>query len=223
MSINSKQMIKCPGCSNVSEVNVWSLITVEDSLDLKEELLKGNINIFKCPECSKKALIPTPLLYHDKEKKLLISFTPCNSDAEKQKLFLEIKKTSKESNELENFKDYNLRFVTSYDEILEKILIFDNGLQDKVCEVLKVLILMQEPEKADERIAVFGKKENEELEFLIRDNKEGMFYTSKIPLSSYETVKEQLRQSGVKYKSFDWEIIDNNYGASLLRGVNNFL
>ena len=50
-----------------------------------------------------------------------------------------------------------------------------------------------------------------------------MFYTSKIPLSSYETVKEQLRQSGVKYKSFDWEIVDKNYGASVLRGVNNSL
>lgn len=223
MSINSKQMIKCPACSNVCEVNVWSSITVEDSQDLKEELLKGNINIFKCPECSKKALIPTPLLYHDSEKKLLISFTPCSDDNEKQTLFSEIVKTSKESNELESFKDYNLRFVTSYDEILEKILLFDNGLHDKVCEVLKVLILMQEPEKAEDRVVVFGKMEKDELEFLVRDNKEGMFYTSRIPMESYNKIKEQLRQSGVKYKSFNWEIIDKNYGAGLLRGINNIL
>ncbi len=106
---------------------------------------------------------------------------------------------------------------------MEKILIFDKGLHDKVTEVLKVLILMQEPEKANDRIGVFGKIENDEIEFLIRDKKEQQFYTSRIPMSSYETIKEQLRLSGVKYKSFNWEIVDIDYGASLLRGVNNIL
>ena len=42
-------------------------------------------------------------------------------------------------------------------------------------------------------------------------------------MQSYETIKEQLGQSGVKYKSFGWEIIDVAYGESLLRGVNNNL
>ena len=86
-----------------------------------------------------------------------------------------------------------------------------------------MLILTQEPEKAEHRSAVFGKNDGENLEFLIKDSKEMHFYTSKIPLSSYETIKEQLRLSGVKYKSFDWEIIDIDYGAGLLRGINNNL
>ncbi len=223
MSINSKQSIKCPQCGQLHDITVWSSITVWDSPDLKEELLKAKINMFKCDSCSQLALLPTPLLYHDKDKKLMISFTPCNDKVQKLQLFDNIKKTSKDSGELEKLEDYNLRFISNYDEMLEKILVFDNGLHDKVIEVLKVLILMQEPEKAESRVAVFGKKDNENLEFLIRDNKEGQFYTSKIPLSSYETIKEQLRQSGVKYYSFDWEMIDIDYGASLLRGINNNL
>ena len=153
----------------------------------------------------------------------MISFTPCNDNVQKLDLFNNIKKTSKESGELNNLEDYNLRFITNYDTMLEKSLIFDNELHDKVIEVLKVLVLMQEPEKAEQRIAVFGKKEDDYLEFLIRDKKENQFYTSRIPLESYNTVKEQLSQSGVKYKSFDWEIIDIDYGASLLRGANNIL
>ena len=153
----------------------------------------------------------------------MISFTPCNDEKTKLELFSEIKKTSKESGELKNLENYNLRFITNYDTMLEKILIFDNDLHDKVIEVLKVLILMQEPEKAEQRIVLFGKKEDDYLEFLISDKKENQFYTSQIPLESYENVKTQLKNSGVKYKSFDWEIIDIDYGASLLRGVNNTL
>lgn len=223
MSINFKQQIKCPKCAQMAEINVWSSITVEDSKDLKEELLKGKINIFKCPSCSAQALLPVPLLYHDKDKKLMISFTPTNDEMQKKQLFSQIKKSSKNSGELENFEEYNLRFLSNYDELLEKILVFDNGLHDKVIEVLKVLILMQDSEKANDRMVVFGKIDGDDLEFLIKDNKEEMFYTSKIPKATYDTIKEQLRQSGVKYKSFDWEMVDINYGASLLRGINNNL
>ncbi len=223
MSINSKQSVKCPKCSHLNEVTVWSSITSDDSPDLKKDLLSAKINMFKCDNCSHIALLPNPLLYHDQSRKLMISFTPCNDDGKKAELFKEIKETSKNSDELKNLIDYNLRFVTNYDTILEKILIFDNGLNDKVIEVLKVLILTQEPQKANDRIAVFGKCENDYIEFLIRDKKENQFYTSRVPFESYNTIKEQLAQSGVKYKSFDWEIVDLDYGASLLRGVNNIL
>ena len=223
MSINSKQSVKCPECGHLNEVTVWSSITSDDSPDLKKELLSAKVNIFKCDNCSHTALMPNPLLYHDKDKKLMISFTPCSDNETKMQLFENIKKTSKQSGELDKLCDYNLRFVSNYDTILEKILIFDNDLHDKVIEVLKVLILMQEPDKADRRIAVFGKIDGNDIEFLIRDKVENQFYTSKIPLDSYNTIKTQLSQSGVKYRSFDWEIIDTDYGVSLLRGVNNTL
>lgn len=223
MSINYKQSIKCPKCGHLQEMNVWSSITCDDSPDLKQDLLEAKINIFRCEDCGQAALVPAPLLYHDKDKKLLISFTPCNDNAQKLRLFEEVRKASRESEELKEYEDYNLRFVTVYDELLEKLLIFDNGLHDKVIEVLKVLILTQEPEKAEHRSAVFGKTDGENLEFLIKDTKEMQFYTSKIPVASYETIKEQLRLSGVKYKSFDWEIVDIDYGTGLLRGINNNL
>ncbi len=223
MSINSKQSVKCPKCGHLQDMTVWSSITADDSPDLKQELLKRNINIFKCEDCEQQALIPTPLLYHDQKNKLLISFTPCSDKIQKQKLFLQIKQASKESGELKDYEDYNLRFVTEYDELLEKILIFDNKLHDKVIELIKVLILTQEPEKAENRTAVFGKCCDDSIEFLIKDSKEMQFYTSKVPMSTYDTIKEQLRLSGVKYRSFDWELIDIDYGAALLRGINNNL
>lgn len=223
MSINTKRSIKCPQCSHFEEMTVWNSITADDSPDLKQDLLSGKINVFVCGNCSAKALVPEPLLYSDHAKKLMISFMPTDNDEEKLRRYENIKKTSKASGELDELEDYDLRFVSVYDDLLEKILIFDNGLHDKVIEVIKLLILMQEPEKAERRSALFGKKEDRELEFLVKDAEENMLYTSRVPLDTYETVKEQLRQSGVKYKSFDWEIVDKNYAAALLRGANNNL
>lgn len=221
MSINSSESIKCPKCHQLNDVTVWHSITVNDSTDLKNDLLQGKVNMFHCPSCSHTALMPSPLLYHDEEKSLMISFSPCEDDKIKAQLFEEIKKTSAESGELDNLTDYSLRFVADYNSLLEKILIFDNGLNDKVIEVLKVLILMQKPDSFDNMTALFGKPEDGMLEFLIHDRTDNACYTSKVPMESYNTVKEQLKESGVKYKSFDWEIVDLEYGMSLLKGVNN--
>ena len=223
MSINIKQQVKCPKCGQMSDVTVWQSVTAQDSPDLKEDILKGKLNMFGCPSCGQAALMPNPLLYTDPGKKLMITFAPCSDDAAKAVQFDAIKTASKESGELAGLEDYILRFVTAYNEFMEKILIFDNGLHDKVTELLKLLVLMQDSENMEHRVCMFGKRDGDELEFLVQDKRDGKLYTSRIPMQSYETVKEQLRQSGVKYKSFDWEIINADYAARLLRGVNNNL
>ena len=68
MSINVKQSIKCPKCAQMSDITVWTSITVKDSPDLKADLLKGKINIFRCPSCSHMGLMPSPMLYHDEDR-----------------------------------------------------------------------------------------------------------------------------------------------------------
>ena len=222
MSINTKREIKCPKCTNLSEVTLWQSITISDSSDLKEDLLKGRVNIFRCASCGAVALVPVPLLYHDEDKNLMISFSPCEEN-DKLRLFNEVKETSKNSGELSEFSGYNLRFVTQYNELLEKILIFDNGLSDKAIEVLKLLVLMQESDKMDQRVCMFGKIEGEQIEFMVQDKKEGQIYTSRVPMDTYNTVMKSLHDSGVKDYSFDWEIVDAEYASRLLHGTNNNL
>lgn len=223
MSIINKETIKCPACGEMSDLTVWQSITVSSSPDIKEDLLKGKINMFTCPSCGQKALFPAPILYTDTEKKLVISFSPQSTKEERMRIFEEIKKSSKNSGELKNYPDYNLRFVTTYNELLEKILIFDGGFNDKPIEVIKLLVLAQDSEKMAQRNCIFGKSDENEIEFLVQDIKENQIYTSRVPIATYETIKTQLKQSGVKFKSFDWEMVDADYAAKLLRGANNIL
>lgn len=221
MSINAKQNIKCPKCSQMSEITVWSSITVKDSADLKQDLLGGRVNIFRCPSCSHTALMPTPMLYHDEDKKLLFSFTPCDDVILEEQLYDNIKKTSESSGELKNYEGYNLRFITKYNELLEKILIFENNLNDKAIEVIKLMVLSQDLEKAQWRDCHFGKMENENIEFMINDKKENQIYTSSVPKQSYDLIYTQLIESGMKPYSFDWERVNASYATKLLNGFNN--
>ena len=221
MSINSKQSIKCPKCGQMSDITVWNSITVKDSADLKEDLLKGRVNIFRCPSCEQVGLMPTPMLYHDEDKRLMISFSPCSDPVLERQLYDNVRKSSKESGELEKLEGYNLRFVTDFNALLEKILIFDSGLNDKAVEVIKLMILSQDIEKSEQRNCRFGKCENGSLEFMVHDMIENQIYTSSVPMESYNTIWQSLRESGVKPYSFDWEMVDGAYATKLLNGFNN--
>ncbi len=221
MSINLKQSVKCPQCSQMSEVTVWSSITVKDSSDLKSDLLLGKINMFKCPSCEHIALMPNPMLYHDEDKKLMISFSPTNDPIIKEQMFSDIKETSKDSGELQKLDGYNLRFVADYNELLEKVLIFDNDLNDKAIEVIKLMILSQDVDKSEQRNCRFGKVCDDGLEFMIHDFIENQVFTSTVPKSSYDSVYTSLIESGMKPYSFDWEVVDPTYATRLLNGFNN--
>lgn len=223
MSINLKQSVKCPKCSQMSDVTVWSSITVKDSGDLKSDLLAGKINMFRCPSCEHTALMPQPLLYHDEEKKLMILFSPTNDPVIKEQMFENVKETSKNSGELEKLEGYNLRFISDYNELLEKILIFDNGFNDKAIEVIKLMILSQDVDKSEQRNCRFGKLCDDGIEFMIHDFIENQIYTSTVPVSSYDTVYKNLLESGMKPYSFDWEEVDSSYATRLLNGFNNNL
>ena len=221
MSINSKRSVKCPQCGQMSEVTVWNSITVNDSPDLKEDLLSGGINMFRCASCGYAALMPEPMLYHDSGRKLMISFSPTNEAAVRQQLFDNIRKSSRESGELQKLTGYNLRFVTDLNELLEKILIFDNELNDKVIELIKLMILSQDIDKSEQRVCRFGKYENGAIEFMIHDHIENRIYTSSVPEETYDRLFNSLMESGVKPYSFDWEAVDGTYATWLLNGFNN--
>ncbi len=221
MSINIKQSVKCPNCGQMSDITVWSSITVKDSPDLKTDLLSGKVNMFVCPSCETRALMPHPMLYHDEDMKLMISFSPTNDAVLAEQLFDNVQTSSKQSGELDKLEGYNLRFITDYNELLEKLLIFDNGLNDKAIEVIKLMILSQDADKSEQRVCRFGKREGDTLEFMIYDFIENQVYTSAVPHNTYTTVYDSLIQSGMKPYSFDWERVDGSYATRLLNGFNN--
>lgn len=68
--------IRCPQCSTSFVVEVYTIVDVGEEPELKEQLLRGQINYARCPNCGAGGMLSSPLLYHDPEKELLIAYIP---------------------------------------------------------------------------------------------------------------------------------------------------
>ena len=70
----------CPQCGTNFVVEVHTIIDVGQDPDLKDAFLRSRLNFARCPQCDFAGLISTPLIYHDPEHELLITYVPQELD-----------------------------------------------------------------------------------------------------------------------------------------------
>ncbi len=66
----------CPNCSQPIAAEIFQVVDVNTDFQLKEILLAGGLNFAQCQACGFQGQLPVPLVYHDKEKDLLLTFSP---------------------------------------------------------------------------------------------------------------------------------------------------
>jgi len=68
--------ISCPRCRQMIAANVEQLFDVTYEPASKQRLLSGQSNFARCPHCGYEGRLATPVVYHDNEKELLLTFFP---------------------------------------------------------------------------------------------------------------------------------------------------
>lgn len=68
--------IACPNCRQPIEANVNQLFDVGQDPSLKQMVLSGVFNMVQCPHCGYQGNLATPIVYHDPEKELLLTYFP---------------------------------------------------------------------------------------------------------------------------------------------------
>ena len=68
--------IACPNCRQMIAANVEQLFDVTNDPQAKQRLLGGVSNMARCPHCWFQGRLATPIVYHDNEKELLLTFFP---------------------------------------------------------------------------------------------------------------------------------------------------
>lgn len=71
-----QQQIPCPQCSQPVVANIEQLFDITSDPDAKQRLLGGVSNAARCQNCGFGGQIPTPVIYHDNDKELLLTFFP---------------------------------------------------------------------------------------------------------------------------------------------------
>ena len=87
--IDAGPTINCPRCKQSIPARVEQLLDVGADPTTKERLLSGKVNVVECPLCSFNGMAAAPLVYHDPEKELLLTYTPAELNltlAEKERV-----------------------------------------------------------------------------------------------------------------------------------------
>jgi hypothetical protein len=68
--------IACPRCRQMITANIEQLFDVTQDPQAKQRLLGGVSNTARCPHCGYQGRLATPIVYHDNDKELLLTFFP---------------------------------------------------------------------------------------------------------------------------------------------------
>jgi hypothetical protein len=68
--------IACPRCRQMITANVEQLFDVSSDPGAKQRLLGGVSNMARCPYCGYEGRLATPIVYHDADKELLLTYFP---------------------------------------------------------------------------------------------------------------------------------------------------
>ena len=144
---NTRENIKCSKCGTNFDFTVWDSVNFTTEEGLKEKVLSYNIFLATCPHCGDSKNYVYPCLFHDMTKSYMIWFIPDGDETDIKSINdtwrgLDRDAKNTQLGELtEDLKYINLRCVYNIRDLKEKILISDNDLDDRIIEMLKVLLL----------------------------------------------------------------------------------
>ena len=76
MSSHREEKIACPKCGKEQTVTIWESIDADPDPEARTALFEAQVNRFDCPACDFDALVPLPLLYHDRKRQFVVQFFP---------------------------------------------------------------------------------------------------------------------------------------------------
>jgi ribosomal protein S27E len=72
----AKTRVNCPNCRQPIVADIDQLFDVAKDPSAKQRLLSGSFNMVKCPNCGYQGGLATPIVYHDPQKELLLTYFP---------------------------------------------------------------------------------------------------------------------------------------------------
>jgi len=129
MSGFSDISIKCTRCGVSSKAKAYNSINVKENPELKASVMNGSIFVHQCPHCGASNLICSPMAYIDPVEKFIILYATDD--------------VAIEAPEDGAFAGFTVRHVREIGSLIEKVKIFDAGLDDRVMELCKNVTVME--------------------------------------------------------------------------------
>jgi len=161
--------VKCPKCEKESPFTIYPRITSDDE-GFWQKILDESLFMHECPHCRNRINVQYPFMYYKTEDHFLVHY--CNSDEEVNNVVKMLTKPEAQQRQMVDqlIKDDTIiRIVRKRHHLIEKMCIYEAGMDDRVIEIMKFMFAdAARKQKKDIQISdiLFNviKKEGEDLE-----------------------------------------------------------
>ncbi len=133
MAIKKTRVQTCPECGAFFDTEIYAVVNGTLDHEICKEVMRGRIFDFTCPICNHRFRSSYSMAYRDMEKEYVILLDIKDTEegmSEEGFIKHQIEET------LELFPTYRIRVVNDMMDLIEKIYIFNTGLNDKIITYL---------------------------------------------------------------------------------------
>jgi hypothetical protein len=179
-----KRRIVC-FCEHGFDTDIPDSINLAEDPEVEQAILSGEFLSIRCPNCGKVLKPEFPVLIEDPQAENSIFFVP---ELDRAAYFRgSLAYSLREAN----------RVAIGYEELVEKFLLKQYNLDDRVMEIVKYYLLskIMEEEEGDKEVRIlFSKIEGESALFNVLGFKENEVGILKVPLQTVHKVASQLEE-----------------------------
>lgn len=174
MSRHYIENITCPNCQKESDFLIWDSINTSLDPDMKDKVRTGEAFQWNCPFCDAKANVEYATLYHQMEDLVMIYYVPGDGDKTDIIELMQGRHKNEDGKYVEMDikidEGYMKRVVETKNQFREKLLILDQGLDDRIIELMKIFLTAHLEDKEEIEISeiLLDKFEDDSIGFTIR-------------------------------------------------------
>jgi hypothetical protein len=202
MSLVGTVRVKCPACGVERDSKLVSSINTRSSPELKQQLLRGELNRQDCA-CGKRVQLASNVLYHDPDADYYCQVCPGDARA------IETAAAAFRASGAAGTR----RIVPSLNALIEKVKLLDAGLDDWAIELLKVVLLASRGVSDLDRVLLFDARAGDLLRWVVFDEA-GAPQALGSPVAAYEQLRRE--RAGARPKPADLQI-DRAWAVDALR------
>jgi len=211
MSQPTQQEFTCPQCGWKQQCYIWERVEIAQNPKLKEQVLSRELGTFTCQRCAHRLRVEHALLYHDAQRRVMIWLECGHKLPPFEEAGLPVLSLGQAG--------YKFRRVSSYNELVEKIRIFDDGQDDRAIEMLKLAYAIQQKVPFSQMLFYDGLVEkggDAKALQLMEASKDGPALQYELLADeTFEKVHSFLAQN-IDEEHGKWLRVDRNYAAGML-------
>lgn len=177
----------CPACCEESSFKICTTADLFDNPELKSRIFSRDFFRFTCPECGEEILVAYNCTVIDRDKKLIVSLVADGAE------------DSEETSARFSANGCTFRLVHSINRLAEKLALSEDGIDDRIAEMYKIMLedQFEEERPGANLLGIYygglNPEDNSLTFFIITSNAENT--RASLSMDAYAAIENQLSSS----------------------------